>query len=338
MPTEKQAIQGVPSIEGLFDNHEFKLRLVENGKKDLVGLCLDISSGDIYKVDGKVLLEYDMNPQTCTLPQISLSLTNFNLFGPKAENCKLTWDHSSENIVGLLLGKEVTLDKIPHSTFKMLYVLETYWETSLDEPGYTFGEILEKLVARLPLVTYRHRRTTDSATFRRFANLAAFVDCDVIMVISSHGCKEGIYFGYSDQSDLLLQLTTNNNNNNNNTNNNNNSNNNSNPNNNILSQSQSIKLARATSILSLNEIGKIIITSPNISLIHFACCDVILPGISIEHTHTHTHTHTHNLIILGETNKSLIERLGMANSSFNYDIFISGIIRIRSMVFIISTF
>ena len=70
----------------------------------------------------------------------------------------------------------------------LIYVLETYWEGTLDRPDYALGEILLALCGRYGRTAEVRQRKLHSVTdFLRLAPLAAFWPGPVIMVISSHG-------------------------------------------------------------------------------------------------------------------------------------------------------
>lgn len=78
---------------------------------------------------------------------------------------------------------------------KWLVVLEAHWESSLAEPPYSYGSILEKFFERVPQVEVRHRYFHDAADFvRQCAELREFAE-PVTLYVSSHGSREGVGSG-----------------------------------------------------------------------------------------------------------------------------------------------
>lgn len=78
---------------------------------------------------------------------------------------------------------------------KWLVVLEAHWETSLAEPPYSYGAILEAFFERVPNVQVRHRYFHDRDDFvRQCRELSSLVE-PVTLYVSSHGSQQGLGAG-----------------------------------------------------------------------------------------------------------------------------------------------
>ncbi|HMN97558.1 MAG TPA: hypothetical protein PKC43_13820 [Phycisphaerales bacterium] len=75
-----------------------------------------------------------------------------------------------------------------------LIILEANWETTLAEPPYDFGSMLQRYftMASARHVRVRHRFFHDEADFRRLAGEAAAMSEPVVLLISSHGTERGV--------------------------------------------------------------------------------------------------------------------------------------------------
>jgi hypothetical protein len=78
---------------------------------------------------------------------------------------------------------------------KWLVVLEAHWETSLAEPPYSYGAILQSFFARAPDIQVRHRYFHDREGFvRQCRELGSLLE-PVTLYISSHGSPAGVGVG-----------------------------------------------------------------------------------------------------------------------------------------------
>ena len=83
----------------------------------------------------------------------------------------------------------------PQPGREWLVVLEARWENSLQQPEYSYGEMLRQFFTRVPSVAVRHRTFTGRDEFARWtADLPYFAE-PVILYVSSHGEKGGITVG-----------------------------------------------------------------------------------------------------------------------------------------------
>ncbi len=76
-----------------------------------------------------------------------------------------------------------------------LVVLEAYWEGSLREREYSYGEMQRAFFKRLPNVSFRHRFVHDLADVQEFCAELAFIAEPVVLYFSSHGTPEGVLVG-----------------------------------------------------------------------------------------------------------------------------------------------
>lgn len=73
-----------------------------------------------------------------------------------------------------------------------LLILEYEWQESLSENEYSFGEMLDSWLSRLPDVQIRHRFVHNLSDVAHYAREASVLSGDVYLVIASHGTTEGI--------------------------------------------------------------------------------------------------------------------------------------------------
>jgi len=71
-------------------------------------------------------------------------------------------------------------------------VLEAEWQESMRENEYSFGEMLDAWLGRLPGVQVRHRFIHSLEDIRNFCAEAAVLPGDVYLVFASHGTSAGI--------------------------------------------------------------------------------------------------------------------------------------------------
>ena len=76
-----------------------------------------------------------------------------------------------------------------------LVILEAPWEESLDEPPYSYGDMLHSFFARVPDVEVRHLLFHDKADFVRACHEVGQLVGPVVLYVSSHGSREGLNAG-----------------------------------------------------------------------------------------------------------------------------------------------
>ena len=87
-------------------------------------------------------------------------------------------------------------------------ILEANWETRIDEPQYAFADMLEKYftMATARHVQVRKRAFHDEVDLRRFCHKVQFLPEPVVLLISTHGSRQGInVFGETIQPEALAQ-------------------------------------------------------------------------------------------------------------------------------------
>jgi hypothetical protein len=75
---------------------------------------------------------------------------------------------------------------------KWLVILEAEWQSSMQEPEYSFGDMLEAFFARVEGVTVRHRFIHDRSDLELFALETASLPGSVYLLLSSHADENGI--------------------------------------------------------------------------------------------------------------------------------------------------
>jgi len=75
---------------------------------------------------------------------------------------------------------------------KWLVILEENWQESMTDNEYSFGEMLEQWLIRLPDIGIRHRFIHDEDDLQDACASAAMLPGDVYLIIASHGTEEGI--------------------------------------------------------------------------------------------------------------------------------------------------
>ena len=71
-------------------------------------------------------------------------------------------------------------------------ILEAEWQESMRENEYSFGEMLDAWLGRLPGVQIRHRYVHDLEDIQNFCAEAAVLPGDVYLVFASHGSAAGL--------------------------------------------------------------------------------------------------------------------------------------------------
>jgi hypothetical protein len=74
-----------------------------------------------------------------------------------------------------------------------LVVLESHWQTSLEDSEFAFGNMLRELFARLPYVNVRQRFFQDEASLLHWCRELAYLAEPTVLVIASHGLENGLH-------------------------------------------------------------------------------------------------------------------------------------------------
>ena len=98
--------------------------------------------------------------------------------------------------------------RVPKAGRVWLFILEANWESSIEEPEYAFGDMLEKYftMASARHVAVRHRFFHDATDLKRFCEKVQFLAEPVVVLISTHGTSNGItVFGKTITADVIAK-------------------------------------------------------------------------------------------------------------------------------------
>ncbi len=84
--------------------------------------------------------------------------------------------------------------RVSRSGKTWLVILEAHWESSLGSEPYAFGEMLSQYfeMESARHVEVRHRYFHDAEDFRRLSREVIYLNGPVVLLVSSHGTKQGI--------------------------------------------------------------------------------------------------------------------------------------------------
>jgi hypothetical protein len=102
-----------------------------------------------------------------------------------------TWKSNDGAQKGLWQGTRV----LPTPGRSWLVVLEAHWESSLQQPEYSYGDMLRQFFARVPSVAVRHRFFDGKDDFAKWCSELPYIVEPVVFYVSSHGTENGITVG-----------------------------------------------------------------------------------------------------------------------------------------------
>jgi len=76
-----------------------------------------------------------------------------------------------------------------------LVVLEAHWESSLQQPEYSYGDMLRQFFTRVPGVAVRHRYFDGKEDFAKWCAELPYLNEPAVFYVSSHGTQAGITVG-----------------------------------------------------------------------------------------------------------------------------------------------
>jgi hypothetical protein len=76
-----------------------------------------------------------------------------------------------------------------------LVVLEAHWESGLQQPEYSYGDMLRHFFSRVPSVEVRHRYFDGKPDFASWCAELPYLNEPAVFYISSHGTEQGISVG-----------------------------------------------------------------------------------------------------------------------------------------------
>lgn len=102
-----------------------------------------------------------------------------------------SWKLSTVNQGGAWGGTRVK----PLAGRTWLVVLEAHWEASLQQPEYSYGDMLRQFFTREPGIAVRHRYFDGKDDFSRWCAELPYLNEPAVLYVSSHGTEEGITVG-----------------------------------------------------------------------------------------------------------------------------------------------
>ncbi len=76
-----------------------------------------------------------------------------------------------------------------------LVVLEAHWESNLQQPEYSYGDMLRQFFTRVPGISVRHRYFDDRDDFATWCAELPYLNEPAVVYVASHGSPEGITVG-----------------------------------------------------------------------------------------------------------------------------------------------
>jgi hypothetical protein len=125
-----------------------------------------------------------------TEPDGTVGTGQFKL-GEGGESFSGTWKASNAKQAGAWEGTRVA----PVAGRKWLVVFEAHWESSLQQPEYSYGDMLRQFFTRVPGVAVRHRYFDGKDDFARFCADLPYLNEPAVFYVSSHGTAQGITIG-----------------------------------------------------------------------------------------------------------------------------------------------
>ena len=102
-----------------------------------------------------------------------------------------TWKTDDGQQKGLWEGSRV----FPTAGRTWLVVLEAHWEASLQQPEYSYGDMLRQFFSRVPSVAVRHRFFDGKDDFAKWCAELPYINEPTVFYVSSHGTEQGITVG-----------------------------------------------------------------------------------------------------------------------------------------------
>ncbi len=102
-----------------------------------------------------------------------------------------TWKTDDGRQKGLWEGSRM----FPTAGKSWLVVLEAHWEASLQQPEYSYGEMLRQFFSRVPSVAVRHRFFDGKEDFAKWCSELPYILEPAVFYVSSHGTEQGITVG-----------------------------------------------------------------------------------------------------------------------------------------------
>jgi hypothetical protein len=102
-----------------------------------------------------------------------------------------TWKTADGGNGGQWQGERVP----PVAGRSWLVVMEAHWEQGLQEPEYSYGDMLRQFFTRVPGVSMRHRFFDEEEDFAAWCAELPYLNEPTVFYVSSHGTEDGITVG-----------------------------------------------------------------------------------------------------------------------------------------------
>lgn len=174
-----------PNFDGLWQSSFGRMRLTQSS---------DVVHG-VYDLAGGATIEGRVSDQRLTFVYRDRSGEGDGWFELSKDGASFRgeWRGSKESPWSPWTGSRV--QPVPGDVW--LVVLEAYWESTLNERPYAFGEMLESYfqMSQARHVKVRHRFFHDAKDLERLLDDIPFLPGPVVLVVSSHGDASGIRVG-----------------------------------------------------------------------------------------------------------------------------------------------
>jgi hypothetical protein len=164
-----------PDFGGSWNSTYGSMRLIQDGSSVTGSYSYSSGSSIVGTVEGNRLTFRYTEPSAAGDGWFDLSGDGDSLDGQWREDGSTSWAPWTATRVGA----------DPDRTW--LFVVEAYWEESLAEPEYAFGDMLRTWFERYPNVEVRQRRIHDGDDLRAALAEVAYIDEPVAVWIASHG-------------------------------------------------------------------------------------------------------------------------------------------------------
>lgn len=172
-----------PRFDGVWASSFGRMRLVQTGKKVHGYYAYADGSSITGTVEGRRMTFTYTEPATSGSARFDLSDDGQALHGKWKAKGRTTWKNWH------------ALRVHPQPGLVWLVVIEAPWERTLQQPEYSFGQMLKSFFARTPHVQVRQRFFNNEAGFRKWCREVSYLAEPVVLSIATHGTPQGITVG-----------------------------------------------------------------------------------------------------------------------------------------------
>ena len=175
---------GEGSFSGVWKTTYGQMRLIQRGTA-VIGCYQYQGQSDISGTIREGVLQFTYTESTGTRGSGSFKL------GGGAASFAGPWKTGDGKQGGQWEGTRIE----PRAGRSWLVVLEAHWESNLQQPEYSYGEMLRQFFTRVPHVAVRHRYFDSKDDFATWCGELAYLNEPAVLYVSSHGTGEGITVG-----------------------------------------------------------------------------------------------------------------------------------------------